>query len=147
MSEHASTSAHAYASEDAAAALARAQELGSTVREGTRWYVRYQVIYGCASALVVLAIGLLGKPYGVAIGIGFWCAVIAGLSVYSARQRVARRGFGRRYAGMIIACGVLYGAVLTPGTIWFPGVAAWWVPGALVVALPGLIGGYLEARR
>ncbi|MFD8330529.1 hypothetical protein ACF082_18460 [Streptomyces lydicus] len=137
----------AYAAEDAAAALARAQELSSTVREGAKWYVRYQVIYGCAAAVVVLAIGLLGHPYGVAIGVGFWGVVVAGLSVYSARQHVARRGFGRWHAGMIFAWALLYAAVLVPGTIWFQGAVAWWLPGALVVALPGLIGGYMEARR
>ncbi|MFI0784989.1 hypothetical protein ACH4Q6_05225 [Streptomyces lydicus] len=137
----------AYAAEEAAAALARARELSSTVRDGAKWYVRYQVIYGCAAAVVVLMIGLLEHPYGVAIGIGFWGVVVAGLSVYSARQRVARRGFGRWRAGMILTWGLLYAGVLVPGTIWFQGAVAWWLPGALVVALPGLIGGYMEARR
>ncbi|MFF4606986.1 hypothetical protein ACFY12_30170 [Streptomyces sp. NPDC001339] len=132
---------------DAAAALARAQELSSKVRDSSRWYVWYQVIYGCASGLLVLAIGLLDHPYGVAIGITCWCLVIGGLSVYAARQRVSRRGFGRWHGGLIGTWALLYNAVLIPGCIWFPGVAAWWVPGALVVALPGLIGAYLEARR
>ncbi|MFF8787246.1 hypothetical protein [Streptomyces sp. NPDC015125] len=136
-----------YASQEAAAALDRAQKLSSTVRAGARWYVWYQLIYGCASAVLVLSIGLLGRPYGVAIGIGLWCATITGLSVYVARQRVARRGFGVRHGVLIASWGLLYGAVLAPGTIWFPGVLAWWVPGALVVALPGLVGAYLEARR
>jgi hypothetical protein len=147
MSEYASASGTPSAAQDAAAALARAQELRSTVKDGTKWYVRYQVIYGCASAVMVLAIGLLGRPHGVALGIGFWVAVITGLSVYSARQRVSRVGFGRWHAGLIIAWALLYGAVLVPGMIWFQDAAAWWVPGALVVALPGLIGGYVEARR
>ncbi|MGD3110138.1 hypothetical protein [Streptomyces sp. YGL11-2] len=136
-----------YASSDAAAALARAQELGSTVREGGKWYVRYQVIYGLAAGLLVLAIGLLEPPYGVAAGVGIWCATMAGLSVYEMRQSVARLGFGRRRNAMIGAWGLLHGAVLVPGLIWFQGVAAWWMVGAAVVALPGLIGGYLEARR
>ncbi|BDM72980.1 hypothetical protein HEK616_64670 [Streptomyces nigrescens] len=137
----------AYASEDAAAALARAQELSSTVRASTKWSVRYQVIYGCGSGVMVLALGLLGQPYGVVLGSIFWCATVGGLSVYAARQRVARRGFGRWRAGLIIAWGLLYNAVLVPGLIWFRGVTAWWVAGAVLVALPGLIGGYAEARR
>lgn len=139
-----------YASKDATAAvaaLARAQELRSTVRDGTKWYAWYQVIFGSAAAVMVLSIGLISKPYGVAIGCGIWITVIIGLSVYAARQRVARLGFQRRHAGLIIAWGLLYGGVLSAGLIWFPGVVAWWVPGALLVALPGLIGGYLETRR
>ncbi|UZJ30123.1 hypothetical protein [Streptomyces endophytica] len=137
----------AYASEDAAAALARAQELGSTVRASTKWSVRYQVIFGCGSGVMVLALGLLGQPYGVALSSILWCATVGGLSVYAARQRVARRGFGRWHAGLIIAWGLLYNAVQVPGFIWFQGVTAWWVAGAVLVALPGLIGGYAEARR
>ncbi|MFK0293387.1 hypothetical protein ACIQU6_23310 [Streptomyces sp. NPDC090442] len=136
-----------YASNDAAAALARATQLGSTVREGTRWYVRYQYVYGAAAGLAVLAIGLWKAPYGVAVGTGFWVAMVAWLSVYAARQPVARQGFGIRHGIMIGTWALLYAAVLTLGVIFFPGVAAWWVPGAVVVALPGLIGGYLEARR
>lgn len=136
-----------YASEDAAAALARAQELSSTVRASTKWSVRYQVIYGCGSGVMVLALGLLGHPYGVVLSSIFWCATVGGLSVYAARQRVARRGFGRWHSGLIIAWGLLYNAVLVPGMIWFQGVTAWWVAGAVLVALPGLIGGYAEARR
>ncbi|MFG2286450.1 hypothetical protein ACGFOU_10365 [Streptomyces sp. NPDC048595] len=147
MSEYASASGAPTTAQDAAAALARAQELRSTVKDSAKWYVRYQVIYGCASAVLVLAIGLLGRPYGVALGIGFWCTVLAGLSAYAARQRVARLGFGRWHSGLIIAWALLYGAVLAPGMIWFQDAAAWWVAGALAVALPGLIGGYLEARR
>ncbi|WP_274914082.1 hypothetical protein [Streptomyces sp. WZ-12] len=135
------------ASHDAAATLARAAQLGSTVRKGTRWYVRYQFVHGAAAGLAVLAIGLLRAPYGVAVGTGFLVVVVSWLSVYAARQPVARRGFGIRHGIMIGTWGLLYAAVLTLGVIFFPGVAAWWVPGAVVVALPGLIGGYLEARR
>ncbi|MEV0371010.1 hypothetical protein AB0I10_14430 [Streptomyces sp. NPDC050636] len=136
-----------YASKDAAAALARAQELGSTVRNGSKWHIRYQVIYGCAAAVTVLAIGLLSHPYGLAVGMGIWALALTGLSVYAARQPVARRGSTRRLNGLIVVWGLLHVAVLSPGLIWFEGVAAWWVPGALVVALPSVIGGYLEARR
>lgn len=136
-----------YASRDAAAALARVQELDSTVRKSSKWYVRYQVLYGCAAAVMVLSIGLLPPPYGVAIGTGFWMATVAGLSFYAVRQRVSRRGFGRRHIGMIMVWALLYLAVLFPGVMWHQGAASWWVPGAVVVALPGLIGGYLEARR
>ncbi|TJZ52779.1 hypothetical protein FCH28_16445 [Streptomyces piniterrae] len=136
-----------YASKDAAAALARARELGSTVRNGSKWSVRYQVAYGCAAAVSMLAIGLLSHPYNVAFGIGFWILALTGLSVYAARQPVARRGFTRWNNGLIMAWALLFFAVLFPGITWFRGVEAWWVPGAMLVALPGLIGGYLEARR
>ncbi|MFF2813493.1 hypothetical protein ACFVT2_41300 [Streptomyces sp. NPDC058000] len=136
-----------FAASDAAAALAQAEALGARVRKSTKWYVRYQVLYGCAAGLLVLLIGLVKAPYGTVIGGVLWAAVVSGLSVYAARQRVARRGFGVRHGILIGTWGLLYAAVLVPGVMFFQGVAAWWVPGAVVVALPGLIGGYLEARQ
>lgn len=123
-----------YASQEAAAALDRAQKLSSTVRDGTRWYVGYQLIYGCASAVLVLCIGLLSWPYGMAIGIGSWCATITGLSVYAARQRVARRGFGGRHGIMIASwgCSTARCCSLAPcGSRgpWRGGFPAqWWLP-------------------
>ncbi|MFD0168412.1 hypothetical protein ACFVJH_30365 [Streptomyces decoyicus] len=136
-----------YASKDAAAALARAQELSATVRDGTKWYVRYLVIFGCASAAQALAVGLLVHPYGMAIGTGIGGVTVTALSVYAVRQRVSRRGFGWWHAGLMGVWTLLYVGVLLLGFGYFPGAVAWWVPGALVVALPGLIGSYLEARR
>ncbi|MGG2465936.1 hypothetical protein ACO0M4_40285 [Streptomyces sp. RGM 3693] len=136
-----------FAASDAAAALAQAEALGSRVRKSTKWYVRYQVLYGFAAGLLVLFIGLVKAPYGVAIGSVLWVAAVSGLSIYAARQRVARRGFGVHRDILIVTWGLLYAAVLVPGMMFFQGVAAWWVPGAVVVALPGLIGGYLEARQ
>jgi hypothetical protein len=130
-----------------ATALARAQELDATVRSGSRWYVRYQLIYAGAAAVAVFSLGLLNSPSGVAIVTACWMSVIAALIVYAIRQPVTRRGFGRRHTIMILAWALLYQAVLFPGVFWFQGDLTWWLPGAVVVALPGLVGAYLEARR
>lgn len=132
---------------DAATALARAQELDSAVRSGSRWFVRYQVLYGIAAAVTVATLGLLSYPVGVAIATTFWLVTIAALSVYAIRQPVSRHGLGRRHQLMILVWTLLYIAVLFPGTRWFSGEPAWWLPGAVVVALPGLVGAYLAARR
>ncbi|GGU48050.1 hypothetical protein GCM10010211_10270 [Streptomyces albospinus] len=136
-----------YASSDASAALARAEELGSVVRRGTRWFAWYQVVFGCGAGLQLLIVGLLKPAYAASFSGVVFGAVMAGLWVYVGRQPVVRRGFGTRIAIMVGAWALLYAAVLVPGFIWFQGVAGWWMPGAVAVALPGLIGGYLEARR
>lgn len=130
-----------------AAALARARELDATVRSGSMWYVRYQLIYASAAAVAVFTLGLLSSPAGVAIVTVCWFIVIAALIIYALRQPVTRRGFGRRHTFMILAWAVLYQAVLMPGVLWFEGDLRWWLPGAVVVAAPGLVGAYLEARR
>ncbi|MFE4018525.1 hypothetical protein [Streptomyces sp. NPDC059101] len=136
-----------YASSDAAATLARAEELGSVVRRGTRWFAWYQVVFGCGAGLQLLIVGLLKPPYAASFSGVVFGAVMAGLGVYAGRQPVVRRGFGKRIAITVGAWALLYAAVLVPGFICFQGAAAWWMPGAVAVALPGLIGGYLEARR
>ncbi|MEW1656840.1 hypothetical protein [Streptomyces sp. NPDC093707] len=136
-----------YASGDAAAALARAAQLGATVRKRSRWFVWYQVVFGCVAAVIVLVAGLVQAPYGAQLSGGLGAALAAGLAVYAARQPVARRGFAVRHSIFMGAWVLLYLAVLLPGAILFHGNAAWWVPGAVVVSLPGLIGGYLEARK
>ncbi|WP_438486564.1 hypothetical protein [Streptomyces sp. S186] len=135
------------ASGDAAAALARAAELGATVRKSAKWFVWYQVGFGCATGLQMLAAGLLKAPFGASFSGAILGVSMAGLGVYAGRRPVVRQGYGRRMAAMMGFWGLLYGAVFIPGLIFFQGVAAWWVPGAVAVALPGLIGGYLEARR
>ncbi|MFI1204626.1 hypothetical protein ACH4VR_35250 [Streptomyces sp. NPDC020883] len=136
-----------YASGEAAAALARAAELGATVRRSSKWFVWYQVVFGCATGMQMLAAGLLKAPYGASFGGVILGSALAALGVYAGRRPVVRQGYGRRMATMMGAWGLLYGAVFIPGLICFQGVATWWVPGAVAVSLPGLIGGYLEARR
>lgn len=132
---------------DAATALARAQELDSTVRSGSRWFIGYQLVYAGAAAVTVATLGALDNTVGVTIAVTFWIVTVAALSVYAARKPVSRHGLGRRHHVMIFAWTVLYLAVLLPGVSWFRGDLAWWLPGAVAVALPGLIGAYLAARR
>ncbi|GGX72248.1 hypothetical protein [Streptomyces hiroshimensis] len=136
-----------YEATAAATALARAQALDSTVRSGSRWFVRYQWLFGCAAAVAVLACGLIDGPAGAIVFAVLWVAAVTTLAVWANRQPVSRHGLGRRHHVMIAAWGLLHAAVITPGTIWFRGDLAWWVPGAVVVALPGLVGAWREGRR
>lgn len=140
MSEHDST--------NAVESLARARQLDSAVRGGSRWFVRYQLIYAAAAGVAVAGIGLVGGNVAAIMTItGLWLATMAALIIYAARQPVFRRGFGRRHSFMIFTWAVLYQAVLFVGMFRFKDNPAWWLAGAVVVALPGLIGAYLESRR
>ncbi|MFF7727751.1 hypothetical protein [Streptomyces sp. NPDC008001] len=131
----------------AAAALARAQILDSAVRDRSRWFARYQLVFGFMAAAAVLGSSLIDGP-GAAITFGvLWAAAVSALGLYGARQPVNRRGLTRRHHTMIALWGLLHAAVITPGTIWFRGDPAWWVSGAVVVALPWLIGAWLDGRR
>lgn len=132
---------------DAAAALARAASLRAEVHRMSRWYAHYLLVYGIAAFVTTLLVGMLPGAAGVGVAMGLWAAVIGGLSVYAARQRVSRRGFARRHGGIIGVWAALYGVVLAVGATEYPGDLAWWLPGAALVALPALAGAYPEARR
>ncbi len=132
---------------DATEALARAGALRSSVNQRSRWLIRYQLGYGGSAFVSVLLLGLFGGPAGVAASVGFWVIAIIALSVYAHRQPVAHRGMARSHGFMIAAWTLVYFAVLFPGVTWFEGDLAWWVPGAVAVAVPSLLAAYLTARR
>jgi hypothetical protein len=48
---------------------------------------------------------------------------------------------------MIGSWALVYLAVLLPGVTWFKGNPAWWLPGAVAVAVPSLLMARLTARR
>jgi hypothetical protein len=131
----------------AAEALQQARQLGATVRVGSRWYLRYLLSYAGLSAALVLSIGLSGGAAGALIATGLFLALTGILSAWALRQRVWSRGASRRHVLMMIAWGLLYGLVLAAGLGWFRGNLAWWLPGAVAVALPPLAGALAEARQ
>ncbi|MFC5144000.1 hypothetical protein [Streptomyces aureoversilis] len=131
----------------AATALARAQALDSTVRDGSRWFARYQLVFGCAAAVAVLACSLIDGPASAIAFALFWAGTVTALAVWANLQPVRPRGLGRRHHYLIATWALLHAAVIAPGTTWFRGNPAWWVPGAVVVALPGLVGAWREGRR
>jgi hypothetical protein len=134
-------------SEGAVAALAKAGELRASVEHSSRWLIRYQLAYGAAAFASVLPLGLLDDLAGVAISVSFWLVAITLLSVYAARQPVAHRGMARSHGIMIGSWTLTYMAVLFPGVTWFRGEPAWWLPGAVAVAIPSLVMAWLTARH
>jgi hypothetical protein len=132
---------------DATTALAQAEALQAAVNRQSRWYARYLMIYGTASFVLMLILGLAPRDIGEMIAWTFWGVVLSVLIIYTRRQPVARRGLRRRNGVIVAIWVVLYFLVFIPGTHWFQGDITWRLPGALVVALPAFVGAYLEARR
>ncbi|MEU4539148.1 hypothetical protein AB0G15_30270 [Streptosporangium sp. NPDC023825] len=128
-------------------ALARARELDALVRNRSRWYSQYLVLFGVATLVMVPVLGFASGVLAVAVSTTLWMAFVAALIVYAARQPVSRHGYGARHGVIMAAWGVLYLGVLLCGVVWFPGEPAWWLPGAVLVSLPPFAGAYLEARR
>lgn len=130
---------------DAHAALAHAHALQERVRRRSRWYARYLWLFGAGSFVTTL---LLAFDTSVrVVSMGLWGVLVIGLSLYAARQPVARRGFGVRHGVIIGIWAAVYSTVVVIGVTTFDGDLRWWAPGAVAAALPALIGACLEGRR
>ena len=123
---------------EAAATLRRHRRIDETVRARSGWYRRYLLIYAAGSVLTALVVGLAPFP-GTIVGPSLWVGLCWGLEEWSRRQPVSRVGSSRRHRWFIGTWTLLWAAVVIPGSVWFRGNPAWWVPGALVMALPALV--------
>ena len=129
---------------EAASALRRHRRIDQTVRARSGWYRRYLLIFGAGSVLTALLVGLAPFP-GSTVGTVVWVCLCAGLEEWSRRQPVSRSGKSRRHRWVIATWALAWAAVVVPGSVWFRGNPAWWVPGALVMALPALVAWRREA--
>lgn len=132
--------------EQAAAELARADTAAGRVRAGSRWIATYLVVFGVGFGAVTLLLGLV-QPLALRMTIFAvcWPILIVGMVIWSRRQPAAPRG---RLVGVWgwIGTGVLYGVALFVGTPTLIGRVEYWVPAAIVVALPLCVAGWRERR-
>lgn len=71
----------------------------------------------------------------------------AGITVsFLAGVRMTPVGFSRRWAGALVAWGALFAAVLVPGLLFLRGEPLFWFAGALLCAVPLVVGARAEAR-
>lgn len=129
------------------ATLARAEEVYVEVHRRSRRLIRHQAGFGAASLVAVLMVGMFDHPVVMVVSTGAWVAALTVLSACVLRQPVERRATSVTHSVMIAVWGLLFPGVLVVGLEMFPGQLAWWVLGAVVVALPGFVSAYLTARR
>ncbi len=134
--------------ERAAADLARAATATDRVRDESRWAVRYFALLGAGWAAITLVLGLV-FPLWLRMTVAgvLWIPLVTGLVVWAVRRRASSRGVARHNAWAIGATSVLYGAAIIIGTPGQLGNAAYWVPAAVLAALPLAVAAVLEARR
>ncbi|MFD5890401.1 hypothetical protein ACFWHQ_31105 [Streptomyces sp. NPDC060334] len=110
------------------------------------WYARYLWAFG-AGQLVLVPVSLLW--HGVAQAVVFATAnmlLVGGMSVYAARQRVVRRGFGLKHGLVIGTWSVVFAATVVLGTEVFRDNLAFTVVAAVACALPAVVGAVTERR-
>lgn len=120
---------------DAAAALAVALTAQTSLADRGHWFRRYVLVCAAGSVPLLLLVGLGGQN-GAAIGTTLWIVLCSAISWWGARQRVVLRSNKRRTLLGFGGWAVLYVTALLLGLALFPNRPAFWVPAALVAAIP-----------
>jgi len=132
---------------DAQVALAAASTAASRVRRRARWMSTYLAVFAGGFAALTLLLGVV-QPLSLrmsAFTIG-WPLLIAGMVIWAARQPARLRGTLRRVSKYWTTTGICYGAVLAVGTPRFIGQPLYWLPAAVLVAAPMVLGAIRERR-
>jgi hypothetical protein len=127
-------------------ALASADALASRMRQGHRRSGVAVFLLGLSMMVLTAAYGLLLDPSGpydvpVVLLIPFFALVI-----HTATRPVLARHHRALYAVTTGAGAAVYTLTVTLGTAFFPGESFWWVPGAVLCAVPFFTIGLLDRR-
>jgi len=133
--------------DEARAALDSATTTSGRVRARARWMSTYLAAYAGGFLVLVLVLGLVDDvPLRVWIaGVG-WVALMVAMALWSRRRPATLPGTGWRTAPYWIATAVVYVAVNIVGAHGRQGQVWYWVPAAVLVALPLAIGAVRERR-
>ncbi|MEV5376030.1 hypothetical protein AB0L26_08640 [Streptomyces nondiastaticus] len=132
---------------DAEVALGRVADVEKAARARSGWYARYLWAFA-AGQLVLVPIAVLWHGFASAMAFGFVNMVlVTGLSLYAARQRVVRRGFGVKHGVIVGIWAAVFVLTVTLGNTAFANSPAFAAAAALTCALPLATGAWLEMRR
>ncbi|GAB3205260.1 hypothetical protein ACQEU5_02070 [Marinactinospora thermotolerans] len=132
---------------EARTALTTAGVIDAKVRATGRWYASWAACYAVLTAGCTAVLGLFPGPGVIVVATLTWASAIALLTALAQRRSATvPRGQGRRHGMMILAWALLYGAVLLIGLYLFPGEPAWWIPGALLTAVPPAVAAWQTLR-
>jgi len=132
--------------QDAAAQLSRAHGIAARVGGRARWIGVYFIVFGVLFGAATLVLGLV-QP--LVLRMAIWSAglvvVMAGMILWAHRQKAVPRGRLRGWPAWA-GSGSLYGVALIAGTPALLGRVWYWLPAAVVVALPLSVAGWRELR-
>ncbi|MGW7332922.1 hypothetical protein ACWGIU_30845 [Streptomyces sp. NPDC054840] len=130
----------------AVGALGRAAGLEEAARRRSGWYARYLWVFA-AGQLVLVPMAVLWHGPVSAVVFGLTNALlVTGLSVYAARQRVVRRGFGVKHGVAVGSWAMVFTLTITLGTSVFGHGVPFAAVAALASALPPAVGAWTETR-
>ncbi|MEF3117349.1 hypothetical protein [Streptomyces chrestomyceticus] len=136
-----------YGASDHMGDLERAAAMERAARARSGWYARYLWIFAAGQSVLV-PMALLW--HGLAAALTFtlvMTALVTGISLYAARQRIVRRGFGVRHGVLIGLWAAVYSASILFGQLVLVDSPAFAAVAASACALPLVVGAVLERRR
>ncbi|PBC85688.1 hypothetical protein SAMN05216511_1552 [Streptomyces sp. KS_16] len=131
---------------EAREALASADALASRIRRGARWHAPLVFLLGLVMMALTALYGLLIQPsvrYAVPVVL---LLPLFALVIYTATRPVVPRHHRALYAVITATGGGVYALTVTLGTVLFSGEPLWWVPGAILCAVPFFLVGMLERK-
>ena len=133
----------------AAALLAEAADAEARVRRAAGPAPSgFLLVLGAASAGYFLAQPIAGSERGVLAATAVFVLAVVGAAVaLLVGQRATRRGFSQRFGLVMGAWGAVFGVGLAIGITRSPYSWGFWVPLAVLVAVPCLVGAWRELPR
>lgn len=131
----------------AVGALGRAAGVERAARQRSGWYARYLWVFAAGQLLLVPIAVLWRGPVSAVVFSMTNGLLVAGLSVYAARQRVMRRGAGKKHVLLVASWATLFALTVTLGTAVFGHGVPFAAVAAVACALPLAVGAWTETRR
>ena len=128
-------------------ALDSAAAAHAGVREKASWMSTYLIAFGLGVGGAAILLGMVESFWWrIGLFLVIWLAFVAAMVRWAATRPAALRTSMRRTAPGWIGTGALYAIALFLGTGRFQGELRFWLPAAVVIALPLVVVGLRERR-
>ncbi|RCG30544.1 hypothetical protein DQ384_14655 [Sphaerisporangium album] len=126
--------------------MSRAGEPAAWTRRERWWHVGSVFLLGLAMLVLTLAYGLLMDGPAQSTTFVVLLIPLLVLVIYTARRPAVPRHHRTLYSSVTPIGAVLYAITVVFGRVFFPSALWWWVPGAILCALPFFLVGLLNLR-
>lgn len=127
-------------------ALANAARTSDRLRARARWASTKLAVTGIGMGLLTLAVGLVEKDVLAIVVFAAWGGLVAATAWWERRRTAHLPGTPERTGRYWAMSFALYAVAIACGVARPDGDVAFWVPAAVVVAVPMLVGAVRERR-